>query len=309
MIFTRRKGRGYYYKVGHTRMRGGTGDEKSNTSKAYKSTSAKTSVKSRNKSMKRSASSSSLLERTSSTSSTSSSTSKSPHSKKPRITLENRSASTGLGKASVSTKDVLPVNLYEVKCKENHLYTDDVVFQFFSNSRNEKPGKGAGESLPDDRKEDFQELGTISEWRKKLSNFWLQPFYLDGLEWSSVEHYYQASKFKNGFPHFYQSFSLTHAEPGSNLSIDPLMAKAAGGKSGKYQKKELRPAHYKADSDFFKTSRRYDEMYEAQKAKFSQHEDLKKLLLATRDAKLYHVARSTKIVFYELMVIRDEFNN
>jgi hypothetical protein len=84
------------------------------------------------------------------------------------------------------------------------------------------------------------------------------------------------------------------------------MAKAAGGKTGKSKGVLLRPTEVKADSDFF-GKRKNREMYAAQYAKFTQNEDLKKLLLATNDAKLTHFSRgSPPIVFDELMLIRDK---
>ena len=189
------------------------------------------------------------------------------------------------------------------EAKIRGLYEDDVVFCYYNHSNNKPlPGKGNGEKIIPDVIRDFSELAAIPEWRRKLDNDWTQPFELDGHRWNSVTHYTQANKFKNGNPEFYLSFSL---ESGTKLSKNPEIAKAAGSKSGKFEEELIRPVEVKMDKDFG-DEKKEKAIKESMLAKFSQNEDLKNMLLFTKNAKLLSSCKSKQPKLEEdLMFIRD----
>ena len=165
----------------------------------------------------------------------------------------------------------------------SHLYNKSAIFVFHSKSLDgPKPGKGSSESIDKDRKNEFFTLTSIEDWRKKLDDMWSEsPFTLDNRRWASVEHYIQGSKFKKGFPDFYSQFSM---DTPSELSSNSELAKNVGDLT-KSKFKNYRPNKVKIDVDF-NLGREEKEREDAVKAKFTQNEDLKQLLLATRDALL-----------------------
>ena len=188
-------------------------------------------------------------------------------------------------------------------------FDETTVFQFYSKSADKPlPGKGAGEIIEPRNIKKFADLASMPSWRKVLSNFYMGPFKLDNRTWNSVEHYYHANKFKKGHPKFYQEFTV---ESGTDISKDPVFAKAAGGKTGKFKKKDWkRPKEIVIDEDFFSSGRNQQVMEAGQRAKYSQNEVAKAVLLATKDAKLqHHVRGQPPIVFYDSMKIRDQIKN
>jgi predicted NAD-dependent protein-ADP-ribosyltransferase YbiA (DUF1768 family) len=189
------------------------------------------------------------------------------------------------------------------------LYDNGTVFRFYIKSLDKpKPGKGAGETLGPEGAQVYEELSRIPQWRKKLSNFWPAEIKVDHHKWLSVEHYYQAAKFKRNNKEFYIQFSLD--SPDSSIAKDPELAKAAGSTSGKFKGELVRPKNIIIDSDFFQTpkgARGEIEMETAMRAKFSQHPDLKEILLATKKAKLEGIERSKpSVVLNHLMRVRRE---
>ena len=189
------------------------------------------------------------------------------------------------------------------------LYDDNIVFQYYSKSSDKPPGKSMGEKIQFENIDKFANLNAINKWRCKLDNSYVlldTPFSLDNHLWYSVDHYYQANKFKENNPEFYITFT---AGSGSELSKNPLMAKAAGSKSGIYQGFLLRSPNIKIDNTFY-GKRKQKVLQDALRAKFSTIREMKKILLETQDAKLLHFRQGMEPdIQNELMILRDELHS
>ena len=190
------------------------------------------------------------------------------------------------------------------------LYDDNILFVFYSGSAsNKSPGKGPQEKMPtSDTVKEFAQLASIPDWRKKLDNEWPSAFMLDGHRWQTIDHYLSAVQFKDKFPEFYLSFSL---ESGTPLSKDLELVKCAQSASGKCRGSKgepgqlIRPKEVTLES--LSKEREKIELENALLAKFSQNEDLKTLLLQTKNAALAHYKKSSEPILQEtLMIIREK---
>lgn len=172
--------------------------------------------------------------------------------------------------------------------EKNNDYDPKIIFSFYDKSnKKQKPGKASGENIPSDKIHEFTDLAIIPDWRKKLDDEYVSAFTLDNKQWKTVEHYYQAAKFKKHNPHFYNIFSLDDSS--SDIAKDVKLARAAGSQTGSFKKGKkqipLRPSTVKIDPDFY-GQRKNEERERALYAKFSQNEELKRLLILTRSATL-----------------------
>lgn len=146
---------------------------------------------------------------------------------------------------------------------------------YYSGSANRPPGDGIHESVQD--KTEYTVLCVTPDWRKMLSNFWVADFVINGKTYRTVEHCFQAAKIALADENLAGSFSL---ESGS------ILAKGDGGTARRARKLVLLSDKQLSEWDAVK----HRVMQAAMRAKFEQHADLAKVLLATGAAELWHRA-------------------
>lgn len=110
-------------------------------------------------------------------------------------------------------------------------------------------------------KEEIKFYSETAQWGE-FSNFALYPIRLNGKTWPTSEHYFQAQKFENKA---YQE----------KIRKSPSPMKAA--ELGRSRKVKIRK-----NWDRTKDNAMYDAVF----AKFTQHEELRNLLMSTNDAQL-----------------------
>ena len=199
--------------------------------------------------------------------------------------------------------------------KLNPYYSNLTVFRFHkvANS-NPLPGMGNGESIGLETVGEYSELSGFKDWRRKLSDMYSSPsqFELDGHKWNSVEHYYQANKFKQS-PVIFDKF-ISHDFNKSNKSDiedNSTDAQTYGNSIHGHRKVGVKNGDDKAlIDDDYTTEKGLLAREIGQRAKFSQNYDLKKMLISTKRARLdeYKPYNTVARVSDSLAKIRNEFN-
>jgi len=209
---------------------------------------------------------------------------------------------------SIGVQEPIKLDINEIESDPNALYSNDVVFMIHNKSNKiPLPGKGIGEKIPLEKIKLFSKLKTIDNWRRKLDNDYDSTFQLDGHKWKTVQHYYQANKFKNTNKEFYLLFSL---DSNSKIANDVELAKAATSKTGKYKGEVIRNKDIKISSNFYGENEDII-LQDAIYAKFNQNNDLLEALIETKNAKILHYKKAgmEPDIANPLMIVRKKFKN
>jgi predicted NAD-dependent protein-ADP-ribosyltransferase YbiA (DUF1768 family) len=168
-------------------------------------------------------------------------------------------------------------------------YTDTIIFCIYDKAPDVVPGKGKYEKIPDNDISEFKTLETFSQWRTRLSNTHHSVFVLDNHKWYSVYHYYVACQFKLSNPEFYLAFSMDSGNP---ISRSVTKAREASDMS---KETSLRNPDITADEDYYSGPRHLEELFYGTYANINQHEDLKRILINTRNAKLMRYVKKDNV--------------
>lgn len=163
---------------------------------------------------------------------------------------------------------------------------------FFSKSKpNVPPGQGVHEHVEDVGK--YAELSAIPNWRWVLSNFHQgTPFVFRGARYNTIEHAFQAAKIHIADPSKAFEFCV---ESGSELAMSGGLA------ARKARKRVLLSADELMEWDSLSPR----VMREATEAKYMACALSRKVLVATRDAELWHIVpRAKPVRFHHLEDIR-----
>lgn len=145
---------------------------------------------------------------------------------------------------------------------------------YYSKSRDVSVGKGSNESVRDASL--YQELGKIENWRRILSNFYCEPFSYKGKVYNSVEHVFQSYK-----------IALVSPEKAEYFTVDSHHAIGQG--DGALAQKNRKLVVLNKDQLNHWDTIKHDLMTDITLQRILQSDTYKTVLLATRNAELWHV--------------------
>jgi predicted NAD-dependent protein-ADP-ribosyltransferase YbiA (DUF1768 family) len=152
------------------------------------------------------------------------------------------------------------------------------VFYFYSKSADKPPGKGANEKVAEG--ENYTELRNIKDWRKILSNFHVGEFMYKDKTYRTAEHCFQSQK-----------IALVDTTKAHQFCVESGTPLAKGdGEAARKQRKMV----VLGDKDLIQWNKmKFQVLEEILHARFSQVHAAQKVLLATKDAELWHGTRGT----------------
>lgn len=168
------------------------------------------------------------------------------------------------------------------------LNTDKLYF--YSKSKDAAPGKGAGEFV--NNPEEYNDLKSVKDWRKVLSNFHHYPFTYEGYTYNTIEHVFQAKKIELVSPDKAHWFTV---ESGHEIGLG----------NGEIARKNRKLCKLNADQLKLWSTMKDQVMYDATLEKYKANEAAQNVLCATKSAELWHIVpRSKPIRFEHLEMIR-----
>jgi len=213
-------------------------------------------------------------------------TSKSKQSSKSKEP-SSKSKEPSKSKISSKSKDATSSNVVDTQQKD--------ILYYFSNSANKKAGSGTNETVQ--KAEDYKELNEIKDWRKILSNFYVEPFTYEGKRYNTVEHAFQSAKIKIADPDKLIANQFT-LDSGHRIG-------QGDGSMARKQRKILTLTPEQLDE----WNRKKDKiMKDITRERIKQSDTYRRVLLATNNAELWHIRSPQDPVHNKyLEELRDEF--
>lgn len=152
---------------------------------------------------------------------------------------------------------------------------------YYSKSKNAPVGKGTNEYVKDISI--YRELNGIDNWRKILSNFYVEPFMYEGYNYNSVEHAFQAQK-----------IMIVDKQKAYWFTLDSKHYIGMG--NGEVAQKNRKLVVLNKEQLNYWNSIKYDAMKNITEQRIIQSEIYRKVLFLTQNAELWHVIMRKGIV-------------